>query len=104
MVGNIKGPTGIRSPHLGSRVHASDGVSGIKANEQTPAQGENVVLTETASRLRRLQAALADIPIVDPKRVEEARQAIAEGRYRINLDRLADKFVNLERTLSETKR
>lgn len=104
MVGDIKGPTGIRLPHLESKVRASDGVSNIKANQQTRVQAENVVLTETASKLRRLQATLADIPIVDPKRVEEARHAIAEGRYRIDSQRLAEKFVQLERMLNDSTR
>lgn len=104
MVSDIKGPTGMRLPHLESKVRAPDGASDIKANQQTRAQAENVVLTETASKLRRLQAALKDIPIVDPKRVEEARQAIADGNYRVDPQRVAEKFVQLERLLNDSTR
>ena len=99
MVG-IKGPAGMRLPHHESKVRAPDGASDIKANQQTRVPAENVVLTETASKLRRLQATLAEIPIVDPKRVEEARRALAEGSYRVDPERIAEKFVRLEQILN----
>ena len=100
MVSDIKGSTGVRLPNLESKVRVSD----VKANQQTRAQPENVVLTETAAKLRRLQAALKDIPIVDPQRVEEARQAIADGSYHVDSQREAEKFVQLERLLNDPRR
>lgn len=60
---------------------------------------DTVSLTDTAARLRELEAALAGAPDVDSARVEALRQAIAEGKYTIDSVHVADKLVALERDL-----
>ena len=79
----------------GSR--ASQNSSG-KPVATTP-QTDTVSLTDTAARLRELEAALANAPEVDSARVEALRQAIAEGKYDVNSVHVADKLVALERDL-----
>lgn len=65
----------------------------------TPTPTDTVSLTDTAARLRELEAALAKAPDVDSARVEALRQAIAEGKYDIDSVHVADKLVALERDL-----
>lgn len=67
-----------------------------------PAKTDQVSLTDTAARLRELEALLAEAPAVDPARVEALRQAIRDGRYEIDNAHVADKLIALERSLFGT--
>jgi negative regulator of flagellin synthesis FlgM len=40
------------------------------------------------------------VPAVDGKRVEQFRQAIADGSYQVDADAVADKLANFEAMLS----
>jgi len=55
--------------------------------------GERVQLSPLASSLQKAEAALAETPAVDSKRVEEIKQAIREGRFQIDASRIADGLV-----------
>jgi negative regulator of flagellin synthesis FlgM len=63
------------------------------------AAGETVSLTDTASRLQRLSSEIESQPVVDSERVEGIRQAIENGSYEIDAERIARKMVDLEREL-----
>ncbi|MBB5017545.1 negative regulator of flagellin synthesis FlgM [Chitinivorax tropicus] len=54
---------------------------------------DNVELTSTSLRMQALEGALNKQPTVDSARVAEIRQAISEGRFKINADVIADKLV-----------
>lgn len=69
-----------------------------------PAATDTVSLTDTAARLRELDALLARTPDMDPARVEALRQQIAEGRYSVDAVHVADKLISLERSLSDGKK
>ena len=58
-------------------------------------QSESLELTAIARALSAAQAEAANAPF-DADRVQEIRDAIAEGRYPINNHRLADKLIELE--------
>lgn len=77
--------------------------AGSRAAAERPAAAgpatDTVTLTDTATRLRELEAALATAPAVDANRIEALRQAIAEGRYTVDSVHVADKLVALERDL-----
>jgi negative regulator of flagellin synthesis FlgM len=64
-----------------------------------PASGDSVSLTETSARLQDLERMAAAAPEVDMQRVEEIRQAIADGRYKVDAARVADKMLSLEDAL-----
>ncbi|MDR0702943.1 MAG: flagellar biosynthesis anti-sigma factor FlgM [Azoarcus sp.] len=51
--------------------------------------GESVQLSPLASTLQKAEAALAQTPEVDSKRVEEIKQAIRDGRFQIDANRIA---------------
>ena len=80
----------------------------VARNEATADQQENgrsstvdtVSLTNTSAQLRSLENTLAELPVVDTQRVESIKQAIADGSYQINAQRVADKLINLEQGLA----
>ena len=57
-------------------------------------------LTDTAARLRKLESTLAQLPVVDRQRVEAPRQAIADGSYRVDPARVAEKLLAFESALT----
>lgn len=57
-------------------------------------------LTDTAARLRKLESTLAQLPVVDRQRVEATRQAIADGSYRVDPARVAEKLLAFESALT----
>lgn len=56
------------------------------------AETEKVQLSELASRLNQLESQFSDADF-DAKKVEEVRTAIAEGRFKVNADAVADKLL-----------
>lgn len=56
-------------------------------------QGDSVNITSTTARLQALEAALADVEAQDLDKVEEIRRAIAEGRFRVDEDAVADGLI-----------
>ena len=57
------------------------------------AVGDNVELTSSSLKLSALEGNLGGQPVIDSARVNEIRQAIAEGKFKINPDAIADKLV-----------
>jgi len=51
---------------------------------------EQVAISPLSSRLNEIEAGLAATPAVDAERVAEIKQAIAEGRFKIDSGRIAD--------------
>ena len=95
-------------------VNKIDGVSGQRPPAPSPSQSartergeseragssagaaDQLSLTSSAQLLKELSEAVAASPDVDPSRVEAIRQAIADGTYQVDAQRIADKLLNLE--------
>lgn len=60
----------------------------------TPKGGDQVVLSEQAQTLGRLQGKIDSAPDVNLEKVAEIRRAIAEGRFEINPERIAENMLN----------
>lgn len=56
------------------------------------AEGEKVQLSDLASRLNQLESQFSQADF-DVEKVEEVRAAIAEGRFKVNADAVADKLL-----------
>lgn len=69
--------------------------------ETIPAKSgkDQVVISEQAQGLRKLQTSIGNLPDVDSDRVNALRQAIAEGKFEINADRIAENMLNQEALL-----
>lgn len=67
-----------------------------------PAGGERqdtVEINPRAAQLQALESTLASVPVVDTARVEQIKQAISEGRFQINADKIADKLLDTVKEL-----
>jgi negative regulator of flagellin synthesis FlgM len=63
---------------------------------QTPAEtsGTSVHLGSTTAQLRSLEGNIASTPLVDVKKVAEIKQAISEGRFKVNSGVVADRLIS----------
>lgn len=67
--------------------------SGVKAS------ADQVQLSQEAKKLGQLQAKIDASPDVNLEKVNEIRRAIAEGKFHVNPERIADALLNQEELL-----
>lgn len=87
------------APSTGRAAPATSPTAGPAA-----AASDSINLTDTATRLQHLDELLASAPEIDRARVEQLRQSITEGRYKMDTVHVADKLIALERTLFGTNK
>lgn len=66
--------------------------------------GPRVQLSSLGSQLAEIEASLANVPVVDTQKVEEIKQAISDGRFKVNPDVIADKLLETVRELIQTQK
>jgi negative regulator of flagellin synthesis FlgM len=66
--------------------------------ENTGAQTRgNVQLSPLAAQLKDIEASLESTQTVDSARVSEVKRAIAEGRFEVNAEKVADRLIDATR-------
>jgi len=99
--------TGLPSPAV-SLNGGAEKTSRQGQREQAPDQNNNVVsplpstvsITAASKALKTAEESLGKVPVVDSKRVENVKSALESGHFRVDNERIADKFVQLERALA----
>lgn len=72
----------------------ADSAAAPTQNEAPSAQVQISSLSSSS-----LDGAVANAPITNPNRIAEIKQAIAEGRFTVNADKIADGLLNSVRQL-----
>ncbi len=57
---------------------------------------DSVALTPQANQMKELQKRIGDTEAFDRKKVDDIKQALSDGQYSINYDRLASKLAAFE--------
>ena len=74
--------------------------SADQAKSQAPsARGENVNLSSQAKNLKQLEQKLGDYPEMDDDRIEQIRAALADGSYKIDAEKLAQKMLEMDESI-----
>lgn len=63
------------------------------------ASGATVEISAMSPSLARAEASMASAPVVNQSRVDEIRQAISEGRFKIDANRIADGLLDSVREM-----
>lgn len=87
--------TVVGSSNSESRVRS---VKGQPATSAT-AGGAQVELSSLSSRLSELEAAIANVPVIDSARVAEIKAAISEGHFQVNPEKVADSLIESVRQM-----
>ncbi len=74
----------------------SDAPTANKPATPAPLVGDSVSLSAQAQKLVRLETRIQQAPDVDKQKVESLKQAIAEGRYKIDPHRIAEAMLSDE--------
>jgi negative regulator of flagellin synthesis FlgM len=90
---------------LGSSYGSSSGTSRAApaASQPGPAASE-VQVSSFGAQIAGIENLMANTPVVDGKRVAEIKQAIAEGRFKIDPEKIADGLVDSVRQMLNGRR
>jgi negative regulator of flagellin synthesis FlgM len=69
----------------------------------TAGTASKVDLSPLSSSLGKAEAAIASTPVIDQARVDEIRQAISEGRFKVDASRIADGLINSVREMLDSQ-
>jgi negative regulator of flagellin synthesis FlgM len=72
--------------------------------ESAVASGSPVQITDQARKLASLEQAVQALPVINEARVAQIRDAIDEGRYQVNAERVADSLLRAEQELGSAGR
>lgn len=67
--------------------------------QTTSARDDNVSLSSEARDLKQLEQSLDSYPEMDDQRIEQIRNALADGSYRIDADKLAQKMLDMDNSI-----
>ncbi|SES65763.1 MULTISPECIES: flagellar biosynthesis anti-sigma factor FlgM [Marinobacter] len=71
-----------------------------QAKAQAPAaRGENVNLSKQAREIRQMGERLESTPEVDDSRVEQIRAALADGSYKVDAEKVAQKMLEMDESI-----
>ncbi|TBU96806.1 flagellar biosynthesis anti-sigma factor FlgM [Stutzerimonas kirkiae] len=96
--GGTPTPTGSRSTNVQGqeRIAATSGEDNAKSGAIAQGSGESVQLSPQAQRLQQASEKLSEQPSVDEQRVAKLKQAIDDGSYQVDSQRVASKLIAFE--------
>ena len=102
----MKVDNNVRSIQSGSvsETPARTGRSSAPAAGSPQSSGQRVELSPLGAQLSSIEASLANVPVVDTARVDEIKQAITEGRFKVNPEQIADRLLETVQELNEAQR
>ncbi len=86
-------------PGSETRTRATNG----QAPTPSAPAGEKVELSSFSTQLQQIESAMATTPAVDVGRVAEIKQAITEGRFKVDSDKVADGLINSVRQMLDRR-
>jgi len=95
----------VQAPTDDSQLKQSVEQQQTKTETGQSSTADTVSLSDNAMQLGKLDSSAVSIaaPVVDAKRVEQIKQAIENGTYQINAEKVADKLTQFESILTSEK-
>lgn len=102
VTGDQGGPSGARAGKGATGSSSASSAAGA-AGAAGSGRGDSVQLSPLSSQMQAMESSMADAPAVDGARVAEIRRAIAEGRFKVNPDVVADHLLQTARELLRSR-
>lgn len=99
VTGDQGGPSGARAGKGATGSSSASSAAGAAGS----GRGDSVQLSPLSSQMQAMESSMADAPAVDGARVAEIRRAIAEGRFKVNPDVVADHLLQTARELLRSR-
>jgi negative regulator of flagellin synthesis FlgM len=108
MVIDFNRPNNVSSPSGGGRTNQANNSSDAKstgisapvasgaAEPSVKKSGESVQLSSEAQHLQKVSDKLRDLPTVNKEQVARLKQAISDGSYQVDSQRVASKLLDFE--------
>lgn len=90
----------VSSSRSGGVKRAEQGEAARSTGGEESTRTDAVALTDTAVRLKRIEANLAELPEVDQSKVDALREQVEGGDYQIDGNEVARKLMQMEQDLS----
>lgn len=87
-------------PSNDGRTRSSKEASKTGASSQG---GEKVELSSMSSRMKQMEETIANTPVVDSNKVDEIKQAMSEGRFKVDTGKVADGLIESVRQMLSTQ-
>lgn len=100
-INSIGGNTTPTDPRSTGTQNTGDRAGGATGDQQSAAgsSADTVNISSSATDLQAMEARLAELPDVDRGRVDELRNQINSGEYKIDSQRVADRILAFESQL-----
>lgn len=85
----------------GKKFNKPEKAEGTEGDNASAPVEDTLSLTEAAESLGKLSQSLASEPPFDQQRVNDIKQQLARGEYAINAEKVASKFIELEKMLAK---
>lgn len=82
-----------------AKSHSSAKAKSSPSASAQPSSSTNVSLGTTAAQLNSMESGVKTTPVVDAGKVAEIKQAISEGRFKVNSGAVADRLIETVRDL-----
>lgn len=102
-IGNSVGKS-LPTSAVGEGQVRSDRAEEARSQPAPAAAGESVQLSPLSVQLQAAESAMANTPVVDVARVEEIKQAISEGRFKVNSEVVADRLLETAKDLIRSRK
>ncbi|MDY0013329.1 MAG: flagellar biosynthesis anti-sigma factor FlgM [Rhodocyclaceae bacterium] len=65
--------------------------------------GDKVELSSLSSTLQQAETAMAQVPVVDQSKVDEIKQAMSQGRFKVDAEKVADGLIESVRQMLDAQ-
>lgn len=94
---SIKTVGGVSSSDTRTRSVQGDGAS------SSASAGDKVELSSLSSTLQQAETAMAQVPVVDQSKVDEIKQAMSQGRFKVDAEKVADGLIESVRQMLDAQ-
>ncbi|GHG69138.1 flagellar biosynthesis protein FlgM [Alishewanella longhuensis] len=102
-INNLQNSTQVKADKTDQAVQRQQSVVQQNATSQASQKQDSVSITPQAQQFTKLQEKAANSSGIDQEKVDKIKQAIADGKYKINVEMLAKRIMQFEGDLFERK-